>query len=281
MGGLPGVPQQKDEKKSNEPTTAERKAINDVVAFLRSLAQLRGRDLDFAEKAVREAATLTADEARKQGVIEIVAASTADLLAQADGRKVRIGDQERTLSTRLATVTVVDPDWRTKLLGVITDPNIAFILLLVGGYGLLFEFWSPGALFPGVIGGISLLLALIALSALPVQYGALALLLLGIGLMVGEAFTPGIGVLGLGGLTAFLVGSFFLFEPEGSTIDFGLSFPIILGAAIASAGLFEGAPASDAYRRRGDDRQYRQGSRLADRPRKYPHSRRGLGRARQ
>jgi membrane-bound serine protease (ClpP class) len=237
IGGLPGGPQPKDEKKSSEPTTAERKAINDTVAWLRSLAQLRGRDLDFADKAVREAATLTAEEARKQGVIEIVAGDVTDLLAQADGRKVMVGSKERTLSTRDATIAVVEPDWRTKLLGVITDPNIAFILLLVGVYGLLFEFWSPGALLPGVLGGICLLLALIALSALPVQYGALALLLLGIALMVGEAFTPGVGVLGAGGLVAFLVGSFFLFEPEGSTVDLGISIPIIIGAAITSAGL--------------------------------------------
>jgi membrane-bound serine protease (ClpP class) len=186
---------------------------------------------------VREAATLTADDARKQGVVEIVAASVTDLLAQADGRKITVGGEERTLSTRDATVTVVEPDWRTKLLGVITDPNIAFILLLVGVYGFLFEFWSPGALFPGVLGGICLLLALVALSALPVQYGALALLLLGIALMVGEAFVPGIGVLGLGGFVAFLVGSFFLFEPEGSTIDFGISIPIIIAAAITCASL--------------------------------------------
>ena len=237
MGGLPGAPQQKDEKKSSEPTTAERKAINDTVAWLRSLAQLRGRDLDFADKAVREAATLTADEARKQGVVEIVAGSVNDLLAQADGRKVMVGGEERTLATREATVVVVEPDWRTKLLSVIANPNIAFILLLVGVYGLLFEFWSPGALVPGVLGGISLLLALVALSVLPVQYGALALLLLGIAMMTGEAFTPGIGILGLGGLVAFLVGSFFLFEPEGSTVDFGVSIPIIIGAAITSAGL--------------------------------------------
>ncbi len=236
LGGVPGTPQPKDEKKS-EPTTGERKAINDAVAMLRSLAQLRGRDPDFADKAVREAATLTADEARKQGVIEIVAADVADLLAQADGRTVTVGGEARTLSTRGAAVTVVEPDWRTRLLGVIADPNIAFILLLIGIYGLLFEFWSPGAVLPGVLGGISLLLALIALSVLPVQYGALALLLLGIAMMLGEAFTPGIGVLGLGGLVAFLVGSFFLFEPEGSTIDFGVSIPIIIGAALTCAGL--------------------------------------------
>jgi membrane-bound serine protease (ClpP class) len=237
VGGLPGAPPQKDDKKSNEPAAAERKAINDVVAFLRSLAQLRGRNVEFAEKAVREAATLTAEEARKEGVVEIVAGSVENLLAQADGRKVTVAGEERTLSTRDATVTVVEPDWRTKLLGVIADPNIAFILLLVGIYGLLFEFLSPGAFLPGVLGGICLLLALVALSVLPVQYGALGLLLLGIALMVGEAFTPGIGVLGLGGLVAFLVGSFFLFEPEGSTIDFGVSLPIIIGAAMTSAGL--------------------------------------------
>jgi membrane-bound serine protease (ClpP class) len=132
---------------------------------------------------------------------------------------------------------VVEPDWRTKLLGVIADPNIAFLLLLVGVYGLLFEFWSPGAILPGVLGGVSLLLALIALSVLPVQYGALALLLLGIAMMVGEAFAPGFGALGIGGFAAFLIGSFFLFEPGGSTIDFGVSIPIIIGAAMTSAGL--------------------------------------------
>jgi membrane-bound serine protease (ClpP class) len=237
MGGLPGTPQPKEEKKSGDSTAADRKAINDAVAWLRSLAQLRGRDLDFADKAVREAATLTADEAKRQHVVEIVAASTADLLAQADGRRVTVGGEERTLSTRDATVITVEPDWRTQLLAVIADPNIAFILLLIGVYGILFEFWSPGAVLPGVLGGISLLLALIALSVLPVHYGALALLLLGIAMMVGEVFTPGVGVLGIGGLVAFLIGSFFLFEPEGSTIDLGVSIPIVIGAAIASAGL--------------------------------------------
>jgi membrane-bound serine protease (ClpP class) len=237
LGGIPGMPQPKDEKKSSEPSAAERKAINDVVALLRSLAQLRGRDLDFAEKAVREAATLTADEAKKQGVVEIVAGSVEEVLAQADGRTVSVGGEQKTLATRGAALTTVEPDWRTKLLGVIADPNVAFILLLIGIYGLLFEFWSPGAVLPGVLGGISLLLALIALSVLPVQYGALGLLLLGIAMMIGEAFTPGGFVLGVGGVVAFLVGAFFLFDPEGSTIDFGVSIPIIIGAAATSAGL--------------------------------------------
>lgn len=237
LGSVPGLPQQRDEKKSSEPSAAERKAINDVVAFLRSLAQLRGRDTDFAEKAVREAATLTADEARKQGVVEIVAGSVNELLAQADGRKVTVAGEERTLATKDATTVIVVPDWRTRLLGIIANPNVAFILFLIGVYGILFEFWNPGVFFPGVLGGISLILALTALSMLPVQYGALALVLLGIALMTGEAFTPGIGVLGIGGLIAFLVGSFFLFEPEGSDINFAVSVPVIVGAAAASAGL--------------------------------------------
>lgn len=237
MGGIPGVPQPQDDKKPAEPSASEKKSINDVVAMLRSLGQMRGRNLDFAEKAVRDAATLTSEEAQKDGVVEIVADSIPELLAKADGRKITVGGKEHTLSTRDAITTTVVPDWRTKLLGVIADPNIAFILLLIGVYGLLFEFWMPGAIIPGVLGGICLLLAMIALSVLPVQYGALGLLLLGIALMAGEAFTPGIGVLGIGGLGAFLAGAFFLFEPEGTDFDLRVSLPVILGAAVTSAGL--------------------------------------------
>jgi membrane-bound serine protease (ClpP class) len=237
MGGVPGMPQPKDEKKPSETSAAEKKSINDMVAMLRSLGQMRGRNLDFAEKAVRDAATLTGDEAQKQGVVELVSGSIADVLAQADGRKVTVGGREHILSTREATTVTVVPDWRTKLLGVIADPNVAFILLLIGVYGLIFEFWTPGAVLPGVLGGICLLLAMIALSVLPVQYGALGLLLLGIALMIGEAFTPGVGALGIGGLVAFLIGSFFLFDAEGADFDLRVSLPVLIGAAVASAGL--------------------------------------------
>lgn len=237
LGGLPGLPQPKDEKKANDPTAAEKKAMNDTVALLRSLAQLRGRDVDFAEKAVREAETLTADEAKKRGVVEYVASSVNDLLAQADGRTVTADGRERALATKDAAITVIEPDWRTKFLAVIANPNVAFVLFLIGVYGILFEFWSPGALFPGTIGGICLILAFISLSLLPVEYGALGLLVLGVALMIGEAFTPGIGALGIGGLIAFLIGAFFLFEPEGSTIELRVALPVIIGAAIACAGL--------------------------------------------
>ena len=238
LGGMPGMPRPDDAKnKSESQATGLRKATNDAVAMLRSLAQMRGHNAEWAEKAVREAATLTAEEARRENVIDIFAGSLDDLLAQADGRKVTAGGVERTLATKGATPVTVEPDWGTRLLAVISDPNIAFILLLLGIYGILFEFWSPGTYLPGVVGAVSLILALIALSTLPVQYGALALLLLGIALMIGEAFTPGIGALGIGGLVAFLVGSFFLFEPGAADIDISVSIPLIIGAAATSAAL--------------------------------------------
>jgi membrane-bound serine protease (ClpP class) len=236
LGGLPGMPRDDAKNKSESQTTGLRKATNDAVAMLRSLAQMRGRNAEWAEKAVREAATLTAEEARKENVIDIFAGSLDELLTQADGRKVTAGGAEHTLATKGVRLATFEPDWRTRLLAVISDPNVAFILLLLGVYGILFEFWSPGTYLPGVVGAISLILALIALSTLPVQYGALALLLLGIALMIGEAFTPGIGALGIGGLIAFLVGSFFLFEPGAADIDISVSIPIIIGAAVATAG---------------------------------------------
>jgi membrane-bound serine protease (ClpP class) len=242
IGGVPGLPGQpeKDKDGKKEQTASERKAINDTVAMLRSLAQLRGRNVEFAEKAVREAATLTAEEAAKQGVIEAVADDIDRLLDAIDGRKVRVAGAERTLSTKGATHTIVEPDWRTRLLGMISDPNIAFILLMIGFYGVILEFWNPGTLIPGTIGGVSIILALVALSALPVHYGALALLILGIGLMIAEAFTPGLGVLGIGGLLAFVVGSIFLFEGADWDIEVAVSWPIIFGAATTTAVLIFG-----------------------------------------
>lgn len=251
FGGMPGIPQRPEQEKANKDTPSsssqtarERKAMNDTVAMLRSLAQLRGRNAEWAEKAVREAATLTATEALKEGVIDVVAASIDDLLGQIDGRKVTVGGVDRTLTTKGAAVSAIEPDWRTRALSVISDPNVAFILLMIGFYGIILEFWNPGALIPGVIGGISLLLALTALSALPVHYGALGLLILGIALMAAEAFTPGIGVLGIGGLAAFLVGAFFLFEGPGADVEIAVSLPLIIGAAITTAALIFGVVAA-------------------------------------
>ncbi|MFH1343290.1 MAG: nodulation protein NfeD [Pseudomonadota bacterium] len=264
IGGVPGVPQprrdapNKDDKKDDKSSSgrpsqsaAERKATNDVVALLRSLAQLRGRSSEFAEKAVRDAATLTAEEAHKQAVIEIVAANMDDLLAQLDGRRVTIGGAEKTLATKGAQIVTIEPDLRTQLLSVISNPNVAFLLLMIGFYGIILEFWNPGSFVPGVVGGISLILALTGLSALPVNYGSLGLLVLGIALMIGEAFTPGIGVLGIGGLAAFVAGAYFLIEGAGADIDIAVSLPLIIGMAATTALLIFGviAAAMNARRR--------------------------------
>ena len=214
-------------------TTEERKVLNDAVAFIRSLAQMRGRNADWAERAVRDAATLTAQEALQQHVIDVVARDVPDLLSQLDGRVVRVGGADRRLATRNASVVVIPTDAWTEILSVITDPNIAYILMLAGIYGLAFEFMSPGMVLPGIVGGISLLLALAALSVLPVNYAGLALILLGIALMIGEAATPGVIALGIGGVVAFVAGALFLFEP-GSFTGFAIAWPVIAAAAAVS-----------------------------------------------
>jgi membrane-bound serine protease (ClpP class) len=241
IGGVPGLPggsQPKDKDgKETSKSAAQDKAINDAVAMLRSLAQLRGRSAAWAEKAVRDAATLTALEAQNEGVVEVVADSLNDVLAQADGRNVKVAGVEATLTTRNAEIVAVAPDWRTKALSAISDPNIAFLLMLIGFYGLILEFWNPGSFAPGVIGAISLIVGLTALTALPVNYGALGLLVLGILLMIGEAFTPGIGALGIGGLAAFIVGGLFLFEGGDTDIEFAVSRWLVFGSAIATAGM--------------------------------------------
>lgn len=255
MGGLPGLPGQqpkeKDGEKDASKSASDQKAINDVVAMLRSLAQLRGRNVEFAEKAVREAATLTAEEAVKQNVVDLMANDLNELIAAIDGRKVKVGNAEHTIASKGAAMTAIEPDWRTQLLGAISDPNVAFILLIIGFYGLILEFWNPGTFIPGTIGGVSLILALMALSALPVHYGALALLLLGMALMIAEAFTPGIGILGAGGLVAFVVGAIFLFEGGGWDVEVGLSWPVIAGSALSTAIIIFGiaGAAARAYRR--------------------------------
>src|SRR5215470_5359267 len=240
IGSMPGLPgsQPKDKSsKSESKSTVENKAINDALAMLRSLAQLRSRSAAWAEKAVRDAATLTADEAQKEGVVDLVTDSLNDLLVQADGRKVMVGGVETTWRTRNAEVIAVAPDWRTKALSAISDPNIAFLLMLIGFYGLILEFWNPGVFAPGVIGAISLIVGLTALTALPVNYGALGLLVLGVLLMIGEAFTPGIGALGIGGLAAFITGALFLFEGGDTDIEFAVSRWLVFGSALASAGM--------------------------------------------
>ena len=239
-GPLPGLPdatpdkgdkdKDKDKKEGadQQPKTKDAmmaKATNDAVALIRSLAELRGRNADWAEKAVREAESLSASAALQAKVIDLVARDQAELLRQIDGRTVEVaGGDTRHLMTRDAAREAIDPGWTSGFLRVITDPNVAFILMLVGIYGLIFELSSPGAVAPGVIGTICLLLGLYALNMLPINYAGLGLILLGITLLVIEAFNPTV-VLGLGGIIAFVLGAVMLFEIEAP--GFRLSWPVI------------------------------------------------------
>ncbi|MGH8700234.1 MAG: NfeD family protein [Burkholderiales bacterium] len=216
-----------------------RKQVNDAAAYIRSLAQLRGRNAEWAEQAVREAVSLPAEEAKKRKVVDIVAADVSDLLKQLHGRKVTVQGVERTLETANAETVAIEPDWRSRLLAVITDPSIALILMMIGIYGLIFEFSNPGYVLPGVAGAICLLLALYAFQLLPVNYAGLALILLGLAFIVAEAFLPSFGSLGIGGVVALVFGSVILFDPEvaaGYTLP--LSFVVTLAAASATVVFF-------------------------------------------
>ncbi|MBO1110918.1 NfeD family protein [Bordetella petrii] len=222
-----------DEPAPAGPDAHERKAVNDAAAFIRSLADMRGRNAQWAEEAVRGAASLAAREALQQKVIDLVAADMQDLLRQADGRELRANASIITLATRDAPTLELQPDWRTRVLAVVTDPNIAYILLLLGIYGILFEMMNPGAILPGALGAVALVTALFALNMLPVSYAGLGLVLLGIALMAAEAFTPTLGLLGAAGLALFAFGSLFLYDTHGA--EFALSVPLVATAATVSA----------------------------------------------
>lgn len=214
--------------------TLERKQVQDAAAYIRSLAQLRGRNAGWAERAVREAVSLTADEALKLGVVDLVSKDLPDLLQQLDGRRVKVAGVERILNTAGARIATLEPDWRSRMLAVITDPSIAYILILVGIYGLIFEFSNPGFMLPGVVGAICLLLALYAFQLLPVNYAGLGLILLGVAFMVAEIFVPSFGALGIGGIIAFVTGSVMLINTEvpGYGIPLALIIPVALAGAL-------------------------------------------------
>jgi membrane-bound serine protease (ClpP class) len=234
--GLPdGEPGKKDRGKDKDEAPADAgkaKAVNDAVAFIRSLAELRGRNVKWAEDAVRKAVSISANEALKLGVIDVVADDVENLLAAIDGFKVKIGQTEHTLATKGLTVKQVEPDTLTEILGIITDPNVALILMMIGIYGLIFEFATPGSIGPGVVGAVCLVLGLYALNQLPYNYAGLALLVIGIVCMIAEAFTPTFGILGIGGLVAFVLGAAFLFDTDVPA--YRLSWTVIGGMAVAS-----------------------------------------------
>jgi membrane-bound serine protease (ClpP class) len=259
MGGLPGSPsepgqsspgseqpegsegkagegsepkEEADNDKRRGGSAMERKVLEDAVSYIRELAERHNRNADWAEKAVREGANLGADEALQRNVIDVVASDLPSLLKQVDGRTVAMNDGVKTLNTADLKITRVDPDWRTRLLSMITDPNVAYFLMIIGFYGIIFELSNPGSLFPGVIGAICLVLALFAFQVLSVNYAGLALILLGLAFIVGEAFAPSFGILGIGGLIAFVVGSIILMDGSHQEV----SRPIIGGMAAIAGG---------------------------------------------
>ena len=233
-------PQQQDGDKVQPDKPAgdalTRKVVNDAVAYIRGLADLRGRNADWAEQAVREAASLTAEAALENNVIDIIAADQRDLIQQLDGTKIKVLGMDTTLQTEPVTLTELLPDWRNKVLAVITNPNIAYLLMMIGIYGLIFEFANPGSIVPGTIGSICLLLALFSFQVLPINYAGLALMLLGIALMVAEAFQPSFGVLGLGGVAAFVAGSVMLIDTE--LPGYGINMGVVAGVTVSTVAFF-------------------------------------------
>lgn len=214
----------------------QRKLINDAVAYIRGLAELHGRNQEWAEQAVREAASLSASEALRLNVIDVIADDVDALLQQIDGREVVVAGRKHTLQTSGLEIIHIDPDWRSRLLAVITNPNVAYILMLIGIYGLIFEFSNPGAIVPGTVGAICLLLALYAFQLLPINYAGVGLILLGVALMVAEVFEPSFGMLGIGGILAFVIGSIILMDTQAP--GFGIDLSVIAAFAIASLLLF-------------------------------------------
>ncbi|KVW99624.1 NfeD family protein [Thiobacillus denitrificans] len=233
----PGPAQPEAAKPADAPPgdAKMRKAVHDAAAYIRGLAELRERNVEWAERAVREAVSLPASEALELKVIDLVATDLDDLLRQANGRVIKMNGDTVTLDTANAVIERVMPDWRSRLLAVIGDPGIAYILMLLGIYGLIYEFSNPGMLFPGVVGGICLLLALFALQVMPINYVGLALIILGIVLMISEAFMPSFGALGVGGLIAFVIGSVMLIDTD--VPGYGIPWALIVPVAVTS-GLF-------------------------------------------
>ncbi|ADH87041.1 NfeD family protein [Desulfurivibrio alkaliphilus] len=241
-GGAPGTPADDDkdsddqeQKEDKEPPTADalaRKQIEDATAYIRGLAQLRERNVEWAEKAVREAVSLSASEAAEINVVDLVAEDIRDLLRQIDGRELAVPQATVVLTSAEAELIFIEPDWRNRFLAVITNPSVAYILMLLGVYGILLEFYNPGFMIPGVIGAISLLLALYAFQLLPISYAGMGLILLGVAFMTAEMMMPSFGIMGMGGLVAFIIGSVMLMDTTAP--GFTLPWPLIIGVTVAT-----------------------------------------------
>jgi len=244
LGGDDATPEDSSDEESGDdaqpaqPSGAamERKVLNDAVAYIRSLAERHDRNADWAEKAVRDAATLTAREALEQNVIDFVVEDRAELLRVIDGVKVEINSEIVTLATDNVVIEDYEPNWRIKILSAIANPETVLLLGLIGLYGLMYEGWNPGAIVPGVVGVICLLLAAYGLQVLPVNYAGLALIIVGLALMTAEAFAPSFGALGLGGIAAFVFGAIMMFD--SGIPGFGISITFVVTIAAVFALLF-------------------------------------------
>ncbi len=232
-GKDPGADKGEKPAPSGDEGAMAKKQVHDAAAYIRGLAQLRGRNVEWAERAVREAVSLSADEALAQHVIDVVARDVPDLLAKLDGRKVTTAGGERVLATTGAATVAIAPDWKSQFLGVIANPSVALILMMIGIYGLFFEFSNPGFVLPGVVGAIALLLGLFALHLLPVNYAGLALILLGLAFMIAEVFLATFGVLGVGGIIAFVIGAVLLIDTDVPA--FGIPYTLIAGLTVVTA----------------------------------------------
>jgi len=227
IGGIPKPDNSQNKKEEASSNKMEKKVISDSAAYIRSLANLHGRNAQWAEQAVVEAKSLSAEEAFKMKVIDLVAENISDLLKKVDGRKVTVNGEIKILRVEKSQTVEFFPDWKNRFLSVITSPDVAYILLLIGVYGLFFEFYSPGFVLPGIVGGISLLLALYAFHMLPINYVGLVLLLFGLALFVVEMVTPSFGILGMSGIVSFILGSFMLLDPASLPMEGGISRHLI------------------------------------------------------
>ncbi len=224
-----------DEPESAPSTAMERKVLNDSISYIRGLAEAHGRNADWAEDAVRHAATLTASEALEMNVIDLIADNRDELLEAINGREVQLNNEAFTIDSESLAVKMIEPNWRLKILNTIASPEIAILLLMVGLYGLMFEGYNPGAILPGVAGVICLLLAAYALQVMPVNYAGLALITVGLILIIAEAFVPSFGALGLGGIVALIFGSIMMFD--SGIPGFGISITFVVTLALAMGGI--------------------------------------------
>ncbi len=228
--GAPAESSQKEDQGVPQPSTAmERKVINDAVAYIRGLAELRERNADWAEESVREGVNLPSSEALEQNIIDFIAQTLEELIEQVNGEEYKTADGEvLQLAVEDAMIETVTPDWRAQLLAVITNPSVAVLLLSIGSIALLAEFYT-GTGVAGVVGAICLLVAAYGMQMLPINYAGLALLLLGLGLMIAEFFTPTIGIFGFGGAVAFVFGGIFLLDTD--VPGFEVSIGLLVGVA--------------------------------------------------